>query len=148
MHCERILLKGIWCPQLECVSTAHADETMCTFTTYFMAAVDWLVREHVVINFRHRWLPGDESAAVVDLTGRQVQGCVHGCRKERKPGSHKDFQNLFSIDRLVILGQGRFFCGCNISRDFFFFGILATKRIGISGSAWLIRITIKLAPLC
>lgn len=70
--------------------------------TYFAAAVVRLVREHVVINLRHRWLPGDESAAVIHLAGRQVQGCVHGCRREREredKAHSKRSQNLFHIDR-------------------------------------------------
>lgn len=118
----------------------------CAFATYFAAAVDGFVREHVVIDLRHRWLPGDESAAVVDLAGRQVHGCVHGCRKEGdKLGSHMDILHLFPVDREVILGQESFLLGCNSSDALFLFflRILATKRKSISGSAQLIRITIR-----
>ena len=118
--------------------------TRCAFTTYFAAAVDRLVREHVVIDLRHRWLPGDESAAVVDLAGRQVQGRIHGCHKKTKTGSHKDSQNLLLFDWEVILGQGRFFPTIKaVVFFFFFFGILATKIIDISASAWFFRITIR-----
>lgn len=38
---------------------------------------------------------------------------------------------------------GKVFLCRNSSGVLFFFGILATKRTGISGSAWLIRITIR-----
>lgn len=65
---------------------------------------------------------------MVDLAGRQVQGCIHGCRKERKPGSHKNFQNLFPIDREVILGQGRFFCAVTAAVFFFFFLVSWQQR--------------------
>lgn len=54
------------------------------FVTYFTAAISRLVGEHVVVNFCAWWLPGDESAAVIYFTGCQVQGRVHGYRKERE----------------------------------------------------------------
>lgn len=93
----------------------------CAFATYFAAAVDGFVREHVVVDLRHRWLPGDESAAVVDLAGRQVHGCVHGCRKEGdKLGSHMDILHLFPVDREVILGQESFFFWAVTAVMFFF----------------------------
>lgn len=88
------------------------------------------------------------------LSGSRVRPWLP--QRERKQASHKDFQDLFPINWEVILGQGRFFCA-GTAAVIFFFGILATKRIGISGSAWLIRITIRrccrsgairLAPLC
>lgn len=62
-------------------------DTRCT--TYFAAAVSWLVGEHVVINFRDWWLPGDESAAVVDFAGCQVQGRIHGCKDRRGANFNK-----------------------------------------------------------
>lgn len=100
----------------------------CAFTTYFAAAVYGFVREHVVIDLRHRWLPGDESAAVVDLAGRQVQGCVHGCRKEGdKLCSHIDILYLFPVDREVILGQERFFWAVT-EVMFFFFSVSGQQR--------------------
>lgn len=52
-------------------------------STYFTAAISRLVGEHVVVNFSNWWLPGNESAAMIHFTGCQVQGCVHGYRKER-----------------------------------------------------------------
>lgn len=52
--------------------------------TYFAAAVSRLVGEHVVINFGDWWLPGDESAAVVDFAGCQVQGRVHRWKEGKK----------------------------------------------------------------
>lgn len=52
--------------------------------TYFAAAVGRLVGEHVVVNFCDWRLPGDQRTAVIHFTGCQVQGCVHGCRKEQK----------------------------------------------------------------
>lgn len=64
-----------------CVCVVHVYELGAT---YFTAAISGLVCEHVVVNFCNWWLPGDESAAVIHFTGCQVQGCVHGYRKDRE----------------------------------------------------------------
>lgn len=49
------------------------------FRVYLTAAVSRFVGQHVVVDVGDGRLPGDEGAAVVDLAGRQVLRCVHGC---------------------------------------------------------------------
>lgn len=104
----------------------------CEFTTYFAAAVGRLVRQHVVIDLRHRWLPGDESAAVIHLTGRQVQGCIHGCRKRENTRLTQTFSQSFSNRLGSYFKPGKFFLCCNSSGLllFFFFFLVSWQQRG------------------
>lgn len=64
-------------------SDKYHKDCAASYDTYFMVAIA-SEGEHVVVNFGDRWLPGEESAAVIHFTGGEVQRCVHGCRGKRE----------------------------------------------------------------
>lgn len=94
---------------LLCVHKWPIGDAVCA--TYFTVAVSWLVGEHVVVNLSDWRLPGDESAAVIHFTGCQVQGCIHGYRKDRGGKTFTlsavgckitDDSNIIYINRLML----------------------------------------------